>query len=205
MKYIILELIALITIQLIISNNGFQFMFGKYHKSIIKDKYYLTNFDNIYNDKFKDENLSNFTNFFSDENKKELEELEELEEIDNFFQEQDEQYLLEVDNVFEDRYKKEYIDQINSFTDIIFDNEPEIDDTKSLFYIVGNKDKITKDLLYEMKNLQLKFFFFPKSLFTNEILKDVFGFTENSIVRVYKDQQLVGDLFEIYDLLYGLN
>ena len=92
----------------------------------------------------------------------------------------------------------------NECHDIIFDNEPEIDDNKSLFCVIGNKNKETKDLLYEMKNRELKFFFFPKLLFTDYDLKYVFGFTEKSVVKVYRDQELIGDLFEIYDLFHRI-
>jgi hypothetical protein len=118
-------------------------------------------------------------------------------DVDNFFQNEDKE-------LFEDiviNYKK--IISNNDSDDKIFNNEPEIDDSKPLYCVIGDKNTVTKDLLYNMKKLNLKFFFFPKLLFSKEDLIDVFKFTEDSEVRVYKDQELIGDLFDIYSLLYG--
>jgi hypothetical protein len=118
-------------------------------------------------------------------------------DVDQFFENQDKENFKEIII----NYKK--IMSNNDFNDKIFDNEPEIDDSKPLYCVIGDKNTVTKNLLYNMKKLNLKFFFFPKLLFSKEDLQDVFKFDENSEVRVYKDQELVGDLFDIYSLLYG--
>jgi len=126
--------------------------------------------------------------------------LNESFEIDNFFLNEDKITLANAVVNYEKKLLNSLLNKFDdNYNDDIFDNEPEIDDSKPLFCVIGNKNKITKNLLYDMKYNNIKFLFFPKILFSKEDLEDVFGFNNNSIVRIYKNQQLIGDLFDMYD------
>ena len=93
----------------------------------------------------------------------------------------------------------------NKLFEGLYNNEPYIDDTKPLYCVIGTKNIQTGELLFYMKKLNLKFYFFHKNMFSKYDLEYSFGFDSNTIVKTFVDTICIGDIEKTYKYIYKNN